>query len=340
MKNYEQFVTDTKSSIKDFLPESFRDAELRIDEVCKNNGVKREALVIEKAEDLGVPILYFDSYYQNYQRNDNFEETLKDMAFTYLRNRNQEELQQTVDKVKDFEKVKDMLSLKVVNREDNQEMLCLLPHKEVDKTDLAVIFQIKTPQIEDYLGTIKVNHEMLSHWDLDVETLYQITMQNSQSKEPFVITDIENIVFHKDVESEENKVPQIDEDRPYILSNKDGMFGAAVMLYPNLLEQIAQQCQSNLYILPSSTHEVLFLRASEKMEPRELQEMVIETNMTQVPPEIWLSNQVYKYDHNEHELSLATSPEQTKELIEQYHNRIQEAALAAELEEEECLDRW
>ena len=40
-----------------------------------------------------------------------------------------------------------------------------------------------------------------------------------------------------------------------VLSNKERFFGAACMLYPNVLEQIAGDNKEGFFILPSSIHE-------------------------------------------------------------------------------------
>ena len=81
-----------------------------------------------------------------------------------------------------------------------------------------------------------------------------------------------------------------------VLSNRMGMFGAAVILYPGILQEIADGVGGNLYILPSSVHEVLILEDTGKENPMSLREMVEEVNATQVLPEEVLSGTVYYYD--------------------------------------------
>ena len=68
---------------------------------------------------------------------------------------------------------------------------------------------------------------------------------------------------------------------------------------------LAQQMDTDLYILPSSTHEVIAVSAS-MGEPEELAQMVSEVNMSQVALEDRLSNQVYHYDKDLRKLTLAT----------------------------------
>lgn len=100
----------------------------------------------------------------------------------------------------------------------------------------------------------------------------------------------------------------------YVLTNPQKSKGAAAMLYPGLLQSIAEATQSSFYILPSSIHEVLLMKEGNGMGAKELQSMVTDINQAQVPPQEVLSNQVYFYDGKEQKISLALSPEETREL--------------------------
>lgn len=77
------------------------------------------------------------------------------------------------------------------------------------------------------------------------------------------------------------------------------------MLYENELHELAENLESDLYILPSSVHEVLAV-STELTEPEELAQMVAEVNMQKVALEERLSNQVYHYDKDLRKLTLAT----------------------------------
>ena len=63
---------------------------------------------------------------------------------------------------------------------------------------------------------------------------------------------------------------------------------------------------SDLYILPSSIHEVLAVSAEDR-DLEDLEEMVRSVNQTDVSPEEVLSDNVYKYDAESRTLSLASA---------------------------------
>ena len=77
------------------------------------------------------------------------------------------------------------------------------------------------------------------------------------------------------------------------------------MLYEDKLHNLAVELNNDLYIMPSSTHEVIAVSAS-MGDPYELAEMVAEINMEQVALDERLSNQVYHYDKDLRKLTLAT----------------------------------
>ena len=67
------------------------------------------------------------------------------------------------------------------------------------------------------------------------------------------------------------------------------------MMYGELLAKIAEKAESDLYILPSSVHEVLVLKADNEIEPKELKTMVTEINGTEVAQDEVLTDNAYRY---------------------------------------------
>ena len=80
----------------------------------------------------------------------------------------------------------------------------------------------------------------------------------------------------------------------YVLTSRYGYLGAAAMLYENVLKRFAESLDSDLYILPSSVHEVILLPIWGQ-EKEILQNMVGEINEKEVQKKDILSNTVYRY---------------------------------------------
>ena len=66
------------------------------------------------------------------------------------------------------------------------------------------------------------------------------------------------------------------------------------MLFPDEIKKLAMQLGSDLYILPSSVHEIIALPAV-MGDPAELARLVKEVNRDCVCPEERLSDHVYRY---------------------------------------------
>ena len=95
----------------------------------------------------------------------------------------------------------------------------------------------------------------------------------------------------------------------YIISNKSRVNGAATMFYDGVLSSMSDKLGTDLYVLPSSVHEVIAI-STQAGEPDDLQEMVQEINNTEVAPEERLSDSVYKFDSKVKELSIVAEPPQ------------------------------
>ena len=83
----------------------------------------------------------------------------------------------------------------------------------------------------------------------------------------------------------------------WVISNERKINGAVTMLYEDKLHSLAESMGTDLYILPSSIHEVIAV-STETGRPEELAQMVSETNRHEVRPGERLSNQVYHYSRN------------------------------------------
>ena len=82
---------------------------------------------------------------------------------------------------------------------------------------------------------------------------------------------------------------------PVIVTNRSGIYGAASVL------AIAEQAEEQIgafYMLPSSVHEVLLLPESMGISYEEAALMVQEVNSSEVGPEDFLSDTVYRYEND------------------------------------------
>lgn len=84
------------------------------------------------------------------------------------------------------------------------------------------------------------------------------------------------------------------EEEIYVLTNSRGYLGASALLYKNVLPAFSKKMGTDLYILPSSIHEVILLPVQGQKKEL-LQDMVEEINRKELANEDILSNTVYQY---------------------------------------------
>ena len=70
------------------------------------------------------------------------------------------------------------------------------------------------------------------------------------------------------------------------------------MLYPHVLEKIADQLDSHFFILPSSIHECIIMPDSGHYSQENLSQMVTEINEEHLDVMEVLADKVYYYDKN------------------------------------------
>lgn len=147
---------------------------------------------------------------------------------------------------------------------------------------------------------------------MNEEQLFKAAVENTRRILPPVVRSIEDVLremFTKDgmpLEMADVLIGEMPQDRMmWIISNDRGVNGAISMLYEDQLHKLAEKLETDLYILPSSVHEVIAVSA-DMGDPYELAQMVNEVNMSQVDLDERLSNQVYHYDKDLRKLTLAT----------------------------------
>jgi hypothetical protein len=245
--------------------------------------------------------------YEHYKECNDLEVVLREAAGSV-----EKAFQQVPDtsRMLDFEKAKDNIIMQLVNTEQNKGMLENLPHREFQ--DLSIIYRWLIDKDGEGIASTMVNVSLAEKLGLTEEQLFQAAVVNTKILLPPTIKSMNDVIrdmFTKDGMPEDMADMMIgempDDKVMYVISNDRGVNGAASMLYEDGLHGLAEKLGSDLYIMPSSIHEVIAVSAN-MGDPNELAEMVAEINMDQVSLDERLSNQVYHYDKDLRKLSLAT----------------------------------
>lgn len=313
MEDFKTFAENVKNQISGFLPEEYRSASPEMKQVLKNNNERRLGISIRKEGWEIAPILYLEEYYQMLQEGNPETEVLQRIAREYL-DCNRDTPQNVGELIPDFETAKEQLWLKLVGKESNQRKLERCVYKDVEGTDLVATFQlrVKIPGLEE--GDISVDKRIMEKWGCDVDSLYESVLANMVHQMPAQVSEIDSVLVGDEGGWKPEEV-SCQEKKLYILRNTEESHGAATLLYPGVLQALAENSGSDLYLLPFSPHAVAVRRVDSGAEVKKLQHLLLIMNTTKEPPGEILSNHIYRYDGKEQKLSCATTEEGTEEML-------------------------
>ena len=323
MLNFEQFQEYVSDHIKEFLPEELQSANVELNSVNKNNGRELHAILVRPEGCSIAPTVYLDGFYESYEDGASLDSVMKDIADTSAKNQSPEEFANIAEDYRNLDFVKDRIVMAVVNAEKNQEMLQETPHKM--KEDLAVIYKVMIGADAHGLASITVKQPHIDTWGIDVDQLHDYAMKNSNRLLPATVQSMDEIM--RDMMSNsgmpEEMLEEMMEDmagrepdeQMWVITNSEKINGAAGIIYSDALEQLSEKLGSDLFILPSSIHEVIAV-STNLGDPEMLASMVHEVNEGQVALDEQLSDHVYHFDAMTHNLSLAdTSVEQLQAMV-------------------------
>lgn len=299
MLNYEEFKDAVASQIKDYLPVEYANSDVTIHSVLKNNATRLDGLSIKKPESNICPNIYLNQYYTDYEDGRDIDDILSDIA--HVRQMNDAPADLDVSAITDFSRIKDKIAAKLINTNQNREYLEDKPHTDI--ADLSAVYYVDLRS--DSLGnmTAVITDSLLAQYDITLEKLHEIAVQNMESKARFCS------MLEVLSELMSDSLPQ-DEFCPadnmmFVLTNESKLNGAAMLLCPETMDKIAEQVGSSYYILPSSIHETLVVPFSDGMNVEDLKNMVHEVNSTQLSADEILSDSVYIYDYDKHHIVAA-----------------------------------
>ena len=273
--------------------------KVAINQVSKNNGVILHGLTIMEAECNIAPTIYLNGLYESYCEGTTFSEVFKRLIQAYHDNKIDENI--NIEFFTDYESVKHRIVYKLINFEKNQDLLEQIPH--IRYLDLAIVFYCLMICDSFGNGSILIHNSHCSMWSVNAEALYQDAITNTPN------------LLGAELKSMEEVITELMEDAPepvdlqwevegreiamYVLSNKTRIHGAACILYENIVRDFADYLHKDIFILPSSVHEVILIPVSGLEKVQTLIEMVKEVNETQVEDEEVLSDSIYYFSREE-----------------------------------------
>ena len=287
----EEFLNKIVEAVKEKVG---TECKVLLREVKKNNGLVLQAIEIWAYGESATEEIYIDSLLD---RVETCEIGLDEAAREVIRIHKEHYSNELKDMVKRIDKqyVLANVTYQLVNKEKNRERLSDMPYR--DFLDLAVIYRVIVAENGSKTASFAVGNAICKKHGISGDELESAARRNTEGK-GFRMWPIASIIAEAAGVREEDcegNIPM------WVFSNNWKHNGAAVMLYGGYFDILAGRIESDLYIIPSSIHEVIAVPVN-GMDKDELRKIVRMINSSEVPEDEVLSENVYRYCRKEKRL--------------------------------------
>ncbi|MDE7325757.1 MAG: hypothetical protein K2N63_05705 [Lachnospiraceae bacterium] len=275
----------------------------------KNNGILKNGILISREMESFAPAIYLDEYYEDFCSGKCLNDIIRQVLYTY-RGGSEPGKRQSFHEI-DFSPLamRDKIILRIVNYARNASGLQDIPYIRI--RDLAIIFHFIVYQEAEGIGTIKLTKEhFIDYADSSagktpifstLGELFHLALENTKRLFPVRLSQLDDVLQTLLTKQSAPSIPFHTNtmgnaktgDNLFVFTNTSGTNGASCILYPDIIPQLTHYFGTDFYILPSSIHELLLLPSSTSFCQEELNDMIREINLSQVPEDEVLSDQSY-----------------------------------------------
>ena len=301
---YKDFIKDVKRSVEQKVAD--RDAQVEIRRIVKANDCARDGLVIMEKGLIAYPTLYLQDFYPLFQNG----ETIEEIAERIIEIHDHCVMPPLeYSDLESFEIAKEHLTCKLYNTTANEEYL--EDAVSISFFDLSVVFYCTMILDGEHVFSSKVTQDLLEKWGLHAGDLFETARDNTEKMLGVFLKEVgeffpelygqgteEQDEFFREILSDDRRIPM------YILSNQTRRFGAVNMLDYRILQQLSEQLEDDLYIIPSSVHEVILTPVRGGFSREAADEMVREVNRNVLDIADILADHIYLYSREENRITV------------------------------------
>ena len=256
MMNYEIFKEVVAEKFMDYLPAQYQGMKIDVHAVEKVN-VTMDAINL-LGDGAGIsPTIYINDMYDHYKTTEDLQEVLQSAAERM--ERAMKEAPEIIPSL-DMQEAKDNIVFQLINTEQNRDMLLDTPNRKFQ--DLSVIYRWVVKSDMDGIQSTVVRNALAERLGFTEEQMFKLAVENTRRMFPPTVKSMNDVIrdmFMKDGMPAEIADMMIGEMPPeqtmWVISNDRGINGAISMLYEDQLHKLAEQLETDLYIMPSSVHE-------------------------------------------------------------------------------------
>ena len=294
------FAEMMRDLVKDRLGDGY-DVNLR--DVMKNNGTELTGLSIGAKDARIAPTIYLEGFEERFEQgrisvNEAVEEIIK-----VFRKEDDQDAGSLYEIFSNVEEIYKRVCPKIINAERNAELLKTVPF--VKFLDLAEIFVVKM-EIGGNTGNVTINNDLVERLGIDIEKLKKSAYGNMKKRgieQKSLSSMIKDLIFDSGEVPEELNEPE--GISMMVVTNRERYNGACCMIDPEIFVNMSEKMGCDLYVLPSSIHEIIVVPAVSQCNEDELRDMVRDVNRSSVSNEDFLSDTLYRYNRSTAQLQIA-----------------------------------
>lgn len=321
--NYEEFTEQIAELVRRTACRRLaEETEVTVEKILKNNHTVRVALCILEPDNNISPTIYLEPYYENWKSGTDMTQLAEEIMEEYHRNSTCRFME--VKSLTQWETVKEYTACKLIHAEKNAELLADLPHRRFLDCAIVYYLELSDPMVGD--GTALIHNRNLDMWQITEEQLFRQAYLNTEVRHGCRIRPLNQVMREllrreldrtageylpegekdsADSSEREHLIDRLEEElccpeqeRIYLMTNRDQYFGAITLVYDQYLQRFAEGWPEGFYVIPSSIHEVLLVPIGAGLSQDELQSMLLDVNeeMMQEEPQNFLFDRIYFYD--------------------------------------------
>ena len=229
---------------------------ITIQKVFKPNRELEGLLIMGKGEIIS-PTIYLESSYEALDKGMPVEQVVNRILQAYDSARS-EAVDFDIEHLKDFDYAKEKLYVQLINRHLNKKLLQNVPHT-MFLDDFAVIVRCTVEASEDCEASFLVHNRHLDVWQTDKETALSLAVRNTLAAHDVTLMPLGQLI--------RETFPAFPMEHSsdcglWFMSNQKRTYGAAAVLYDDVLKSFAEK-HGSFYVIFSSVHEVLIKPSSD-----------------------------------------------------------------------------
>lgn len=261
----------------------------------EKNGVKLDAIICDNGTDAR-PVVYIDDTQTAEENAECMEKLLNSCPKVSF----------NLKRVSSYESAKPYIRAGICSNGKHGKDVAVIPFLDLE------IYAFVTMDADGLgSGIIRITNDMLKEWNVSADLVIHEAMEAS-----FARASVNNIVdmllaiaprcaMSEQMEEIELLSKNGVELPMWVLSSDNLLYGAINLANATMLSNLSERLDSDLFVIPSSIHEIIALPAKDDADIEELKHMVNFVNNTEVPETEILSDSVYRFDRKKKELTLA-----------------------------------